>query len=362
MRLEQIDKNFKIEEGNVDGLIEYSLPNDNFGIYGIFYDKERGSFARAPYTFTKQFGIGLDTMAGTTAGGRIKFSTDSMKLGLKVKWRRLIRMSHMPLTGSIGFYLLEELDDGKRIFIKPFMATMSDENGMVHNVEFSDGVRPGYSQKKMRNFIIYCPLYNEFIEEISIFLEKDAKVNSGKSYKDVKPILYYGSSITQGGCVSRPDNSFPALIEQWTNIDFINLGFSGNAKGEPEMAEYLSKIECSIFVCDYDYNAPNVEHLLKTHLPLYRMFRNAQPNTPIVFVSAPVARIDLGNVRARKDVIYNTYKTAKNEGDQNVYFIDGASFFGDDAEFCTVDGCHPNDLGHYKMAKAIYPVITSIMK
>ena len=52
----------------------------------------------------------------------------------------------------------------------------------------------------------------------------------------------------------------------------------------------------------------------------------------------------------------------KKRGD-NVYFIDGGRFFPAPMKdlFC-VDNLHPNDLGHYYMAKAIYPVLARALK
>ena len=49
------------------------------------------------------------------------------------------------------------------------------------------------------------------------------------------------------------------------DFDFINYGLSGNAKAEKEVAEYLSKIDASVFILDYDHNAPDVDYLRKTH-------------------------------------------------------------------------------------------------
>jgi len=116
-------------------------------------------------------------------------------------------------------------------------------------------------------------------------LDKNARVNGGKKYRDELPILYYGSSITQGGCASRPDHAYQALIAKWNNIDYINLGFSGNAKGEDIMVDYLASMDCGLFVCDYDHNAPTAEYLKNTHYCLYKRYREKQPSwLPLVLV------------------------------------------------------------------------------
>ena len=144
------------------------------------------------------------------------------------------------------------------------------------------------------------------------------------------------------------------------NIDFINLGFSGNAKAELAMADYLANIDCSIFVCDYDYNAETAQELEAAHYLFYKRYRQTQKETPILFISKPDFEYDASSAR-REAIIRETYERAKSEGDNNVYFLVGRTFYGEhDRENCSVDGCHPNDLGFYYMAKKIYAKLQEI--
>ena len=179
-----------------------------------------------------------------------------------------------------------------------------------------------------------------------------------------KPILFYGSSITQGGCASRPSNCHCALISRWLDAQQINLGFSGNAKGEAFIAEAIAKLSLSCFVMDYDHNAPTAEHLQNTHEAFFQIIRKAQPKLPVVFVSRPYGDTgDYENAAKRRDIILNTYLNAKNNGDRYVYFVDGMSFFDEiDREAGTVDLLHPNDLGFYLMAKQIVPVVKEALE
>ena len=110
----------------------------------------------------------------------------------------------------------------------------------------------------------------------------------------------------------------------------------------------------SIFVCDYDHNAPDTEYLKKTHMPFYHAIRAKQPNLPIIFISAPDILMAPDCYSPRREVIRETYQAAVDEGDKNVYLIDGAELFaGESWDSCTVDGCHPNDFGFYRMAMRI---------
>ena len=173
-------------------------------------------------------------------------------------------------------------------------------------------------------------------------------------YRDLPPIVYYGSSITQGGCASRPGNTYQSVLSQRLNIDHINLGFSGNGKGEDSIVEYMASLKMSAFVSDYDHNAPSVEHLRNTHCKMYQKIRAAHPDIPYIMLSRPDFDHAYNDSIRRRDVIYETFRYAHAQGDRNVYFIDGASIFrGKYADMCTVDGCHPTDLGFALMADAI---------
>ena len=121
----------------------------------------------------------------------------------------------------------------------------------------------------------------------------------------------------------------------------------------------------SIFVCDYDHNAPNAEHLKKTHLKLYQKIRAAHPDIPFLILSKPDFNFALTSEsenKYRRDVIYETYRHAITSGDKHVYFVDGESMLrGHYEDMCTVDGTHPNDLGMALMADAVSETIRRII-
>jgi hypothetical protein len=146
-------------------------------------------------------------------------------------------------------------------------------------------------------------------------------------------------------------------------MDFVNLGFSGSAKGELSMAEYIAGLDMSLSVYDYDHNAPDVEYLRATHQKMYDRIREKHPTIPYVMISRPDYFPNEKESIARRQVVVDTYHYAIGKGDQNVYYIDGASIFrGPFEDSCTVDGCHPNDLGFSKMAEAIYPILCRALR
>ncbi len=350
--IENIDKNFATKKvaTNKD-IVYYDIPTAPFDLYGVFYDSTQKQFLRMPSTVASRVSEGVSWLNRYTSGGRLRFSTNSSRIIIKVTYEQVERLPHMTLFGQAGFALTDD-DSDKKDMKGKFFPQFNCDDGFSAEAEINAG-------EDMRSYVLYFPLYGE-VKTLKIGLDKGSKVASGKKYRDVKPILYYGSSITQGGCASRPDTCYQSYISKWNNIDYINLGFSGNGKAEPVMREYLSGIDCSLFVCDYDHNAPDVKYLKDTHYPLYKEFRQTHPDTPILFITKPDYKNDgIDEVRAK--VIKKTYLTAKANNDQNVYFLHGKTLFGSvDRDACMVDTCHPNDLGFYRMAKAIYKKMKTI--
>ena len=348
MDIGQVDKNMNQAVTTNNGMKFYTLPCEPFKIFGVRHGEH--GFYRLDDEFAASISDGVKFLATNTAGGRIRFRTNSKKLKAIVKYRNFCCMGHMPLTGSSG---LSVVDVSVRMwkFMGSIRPERNDDFGYEGSVNLSG---------EMHEYVMWLPLYND-VDSLTIGLDEDAVVEAGSDYDyDGKPIVYYGSSITQGGCASRPDNSYQALITKHVNADFINLGFSGSAKGEPAMAKYVASLNPLMFVIDYDHNAPNAEFLKQTHYAFYKAFRKENKTAPVVFVTRP----DFDNdptAAERRAVIKTTYKRAKAAGD-DVFFIDGETLFGGfSRENCTVDGCHPNDLGFYRMAVTIGGWIVDIL-
>ena len=349
MKLEQIDKNFANQDVEVQaGEAVYTIPHRCFSLYGVFYDTENAYFTRVPNAVASATSPNVAHLARNTAGGRLCFQTDATFLRLTVTYPGLCNMRHMPLTGSSGFSLFEDTPQGEKI-VGILAPEAHEKQGFSNIVKLKGG---------LRNYVLYFPLYND-VKELKISLDEHATVHPYAPYQNVFPIVYYGSSITQGGCASRPDQSYQSLICKKNRIDYINLGFSGSACGELPMVEYFSNLPCSLFVCDYDHNAPTCAHLEETHYPLYQHFRQCNPDTPILFVTRPDYKT--ADDEKRLEIVYNTYQNAKSSGDENVYFLSGKTFF-EGGQVCdyTVDNVHPTSQGFALMAEKIYQKMQEI--
>lgn len=346
MKIEEIDSNLIVEtditEPDIVWLDAKKLP---FVISGIRYDEEQKCYVRMPQKIADQVSAGVAGLNHHTAGGRVRFRTNSSFIGIRAVMNTCSLMPHITLLGQSGFDLYRKKEgESKEIFYHSFMPPMGMQSGYSS---------PFATDGALADYTINFPLYDG-VRELYIALKRDAIILEPEPYRHTVPVVYYGSSITQGGCASRPGNSYQAILSRRLHTDYVNLGFSGSCKAEECMAQYLAGLTMSVFVCDYDHNAPTQEHLQATHLPLYRTIRAAQPSLPILLISAPNMLLMPEGFRKRRDIIKETYETALAEGDRNVYFIDGAELFaGEEWDGCTVDGTHPNDLGFCRMALRI---------
>ncbi len=340
----QIDPNFLIgSQINKTDVVWMKATDAPLSIHGLAV-VEGEKFWRLPEYLIDNVNEGVCTLARHTAGGRIRFRTDSPYIAYRAKSFGGGQMSHMPLTGSNGTDLF--VDGVSYTTFRPnsardqwFEGVADMRSAGMHDIEMNLGLYNGYT-------------------EIYVGVQAGSAVEAPKPYTVEKPVVYYGSSITQGGCASKPGNCYEAYLTRWLNCDHINLGFSGSGKGEENMAEYIASLEMSAFVLDYDHNAPNPEHLEATHERFFEIVRKAQPELPIIMISMPDVDRNTDMADRRRSIILNTYLNARKKGDKKVWFIDGRTLFGGrDRDCCTMDSTHPNDLGFYRMAETIYPVL-----
>ena len=351
----QLDKNFLGEEITYDGMKFHHVFDEPFKLYGFYNPYEEKAFKRLPTEVAMKLNVNVQELYKNTSGGRIRFRTDSEKILLRSIISEITIADHMPKTGVTCFDLYID-GEYKKSFRHGSMgglkaSDVEDPNVYDSNISLGD--------RKMRDILINFPLYND-IDDVFIGLESDATIEAPKEYTIQKPIVFYGSSITQGACASHPGNAYANQLSRRFDADFINLGFSSGGLAEIEMAEYIGNLDMSIFVYDYDHNAEEAEYLAETHERMFKIIRKMQPDLPIIMASA--ADSMFGEIEARRNVIKTTYANAIAAGDKNVYFIDGRDIYKPvGRSLCTVDHIHPNDLGFYMMANAFGDVIEKIL-
>jgi len=350
MRIEEIDRNFVSQPVNGLDLVflEAGLVPD--GLSGLAFYRQERRYCRLPQAALPVQNAGVQELAWHTAGAQVRFRTTSPVIAVQVELRNVASMNHMPSSGQSGFDLYLGTGNGKR-YAKTLIPPVGQKEHA--GVLLQAGTTPGEIREATINF----PLYNG-VNTVRIGLLPGAEMLPPTPFAVAKPILFYGSSITQGGCASRPGNAYCQMVARRFDAECLNFGFSGSARGELAMAEVLAGLDPAVFVLDYDHNAPTVEHLQQTHAVFFRYLRERKPALPVVLVSRPDVDLNPADGDRRKAVIRRTYEDAVTAGDRHVYFVDGLLLFGAaDRDACTVDGCHPNDLGFYRMAQAIAPAV-----
>ena len=351
--ISKIDKNFAVKPVEVgEDTVFFNCLEEPFKVYGLVFPENGDDvFHRMPYDVAKATNEGVDTLNHHSAGGRVRFRTNSPYVIIRSKEPAIYRAAHFTLCGSAGFDMYADIDN-ECIYVGSFMPP--------------NDMRDGYESKKETgitdeaDITIHFPLYSR-VKSLEIGLKAGCTLKPAKDYKYDAPVVYYGSSITQGGCASRPGMAYQNIISREVDCDHINLGFSGSAKGEDAIAEYIAGLKMSVFVYDYDHNAPNTEHLQKTHYKMFKAIREKNPGLPVIMVSAPNGRPN-ADWLYRRDIIKASYDRALAEGDKNVWFIDGSEMMkfpgGNEA---TVDNCHPTDLGFRRMADIIGSVVKEVL-
>lgn len=317
-------------------------------------------FRRVPKDVADRTSETVSRLSCVTAGGRVRFRTtsDFIVVHADVISASISGNSAPNANTSFDIYFKE---NGKHCFRGSFTPSQGEGKSYVES-------RLKFHNHEMKDVLIYFPL-NASLSDVYIGLREGSELDFASAYTYEKPVVFYGSSIVHGGG-SRPSSPYSSMLSRRLDTEFINLGFGGGAKAEKEIMEYIAGLDMSVFVYDYDHNAPTLEHLRDTHYEGYRIFRSKQPTTPVIMASRPdywsrnfaLEYYTVEETEKRRRLIEDNYKRALAEGDENVYFVDGSLMFPEAVrEECTSDGCHPNDLGYHFMADAFEKVLKKLL-
>jgi len=346
MNVAKIDRNFAVQTSlNLDDVKFYNIEEAPFTVYGVF--REDGCYRRLPDAVAQTVSEGVAHACKMTSGGRIKFKTNSAYVAIQMKTPAVGKMAQFALTGSAGFDLyVGKKEEYYGVFIPPRDITDSYESVL----RFPDST--------MREITINFPLFS-LVSDVYIGLEETAVVKKTAGYKHTKPIVFYGNSVTQGGCAQRPGNAYVNRACRELNRDYLNLGMWGSAKGQPELAEYIAMLSMEACVLDYDGNQRKPEGLAATHYPFYDIIRQKHPKIPILMLTRSSNSIGPETALEMKKIIWETFQKACSNGDENAHFLDGEVFFGYDSAFFA-DRVHPNDRGHEKAGCLLVSVLKRI--
>lgn len=315
-----------------------------------------GHYHRLPDSLKNISRIPVWNLGCNSSGMAIRFRTNSKNIS--AKWELLFdnHMNHMSDTGVKGLDLYCLEDDQWR-FVNSGRPT-----GKVNEKTIVSDMEP-----KEREFMLYLPLYDGIV---SLQIGVDSLATMTRPQVDLpkreKAVVFYGTSILQGGCASRPGMAHTNIISRRLNREIINLGFSGNALLDLEVARLMATIDAGTFVLDFVPNA-SVEQMNERAETFYRILRDEHPATPILFVEDPIfphTRYDCRVAREvmRKNKTLNEiFHRLKKQGEKNIYFISSKNMLGDDGE-ATIDGIHFTDVGMMRYADLVCPIIKRVLR
>ena len=292
-----------------------------------------------------------------SAGLYIRFKAEgSMSLYFNWKPSGDKTMPHMADTGTKGLDLYALSDEFGWRYLR-----CARPNGPESEAKLVVG-------KAEREFMLYLPLYDG-LASLKIGVEKGAYIGQPEimSPNNQKPVIMYGSSILQGCSASRPGMAHTNILARMLDREVINLGFSGNAKLDYEIAELMaSHKNPGVFVLDYVPNC-TAEMIDEKGEQFFRIIRDAHPDVPIVLVQNAVLHgtdiFDKGAeriVKAKNDAQLRLFEKLKKQGEKKIYFVYGDGMVGNDGD-ATVDGTHFTDVGMKRYAEHIYPIIVKAL-
>jgi hypothetical protein len=316
------------------------------GVEGQGWADTKAPFDRLPAKAEKLVRPEVWGLSHHSAGLAVRFVTDAKVLS--ARWtltNKRLEMPHMPATGVSGLDLYVKAPDGKYRWVANGRPTQVTNTAKL--VEGLDG--------QAREYLLYLPLYNG-VESVEIGLPEKATLKKAAPRPEDRrrPLVFYGTSITQGGCASRPGMVHTAILGRRFERPVINLGFSGNGKMEPEIARLLGEIDAEVYVLDCLPNLTAKEVKERT-VPFIKILREARPKTPILLVedrSYTNGHLLTGQAernKANRAALKEAFESLTKEGVPGLSYLRGDLLLGDDSE-ATVDGSHPTDLGFVRQA------------
>lgn len=324
-----------------------------FPIFGKATDQTLTRYDRLPASYEKISRKPVWDLGRNTAGLYIRFRSNSPYI--KVAWTSLTgrSMNHMAATGVRGVDLYW-LNGDTWQFVR---------TGRPAKDKYTESTVISNMEPEEREWMLYLSLYDG-VSDIKIGVDSESFIESPKVNSPAagNPIVFYGSSIMQGGCVSRPGALATSIISRELNREVINLGFSGNALLDMEIAELMAKVESpSLFVLDYVPNS-KAERIKEAGEEFFYIIRKAHPNVPVIFVERPVYPHSIldqktaADTEARNSAQKELYQKLRKAGQKKLYYLGSEKILGDDREG-TVDGVHSTDLGAIRYVEAILPII-----
>jgi lysophospholipase L1-like esterase len=332
------------------------LATQNVEVDGLpWFSENGGELFRLPVKLKDTYRKPVWDLAQSPSGGRIRFRTKSATLAIRLEYPGPPGDENMHAFGQTGVDLYADgVYRGTAIADKDAKPGKTYEHAYYKNQSRTD-----------REITVYLPLYIG-VKVLGIGVDPEARIERAKPFAIAKPLVFYGTSITQGGCASRSGMSYQAILGRMLNADFVNLGFSGNGLGEPELARAVSDIDASSYVLDLAQNNPTVESLAQAYAPFIETIRSKHAETPILVITPIYTARESWSRDARLEGMRELIRRVAAEkiaaGDRHLEIVEGTDLLGPTRGDGLVDGTHPNDLGFQWMAEGLAARIGKVLE
>ena len=313
--------------------------------------KREHPFDRLPEQFRKKVRKEVWDLSKNTSGISLDFSTNSSFIELHWEVLNNFAMNHMPNTGIKGLDLYIKSKNQWHYVGTGIPESKQNKHRVIQNMK-----------PENRDYRIYLPLYDG-IQNLEVGLENGSNLKEIAKSQHSKSIIFYGTSITQGGCASRPGASHTNIISRETNLECLNFGFSGNGRLEKNIGEIISQLDARLYIIECMQNIEQ-KTLQDKLIPLIKLIRKVKKEIPIVLVNEPMFKNEYLDIEVRKNLIKKNqqlkseYVKLKSLNISNIYLFDEPHAIGIDDEG-TVDGVHFNDLGFQRYA---YYILKNLKK
>lgn len=329
--------------------------------YGAFTIEGLGSpdslcespYDRLPVKWKEKVRKPVWELSKNTAGVLLRFSSNTTSL--RIKWTVLndLKMNHMTEAGIKGVDLYSKINN-EWIYINT-----ARPQGKSSESKLLAGMKP-----EEREYLMYLPLYDG-VTNLQIGVDSLSSFSAPEKNHG-KPIVYYGTSIAQGGCASRPGMAHTNILTRMLGVEIINLGFSGNGRMELPIAEFMAETDARLYVLD---NIPNMkkEEVLSNVRPFVTHLRSVRPETPIVFIESflfantTLEGVSHQLITEKNKALRAEFEKLQSEGVKELYYISLDTMHEALAEG-TVDGVHLTDLGFMRFSEFLAPEFRKILK
>lgn len=292
------------------------------------------------------------------AGVAILFTTNSSII--KIRDSIVVKTSapNVPVPLCKGFDLYVH-ENGKWRFLNSALSS-----GAAGELILADKM-----MRVSNDYLLYLPPYSS-VTSLEIGVESSTTLTTPARLliDTVAPIVFYGTSITQGASASRPGMNYCALLSRSMNREVINLGIDGNGFFEKEVGVYIMRAKPSVVVLDCTPNS-NPQVISKNLPQLVDYLKSIDPHLPILFVESLIRenswhRIDsaqgsISFVRQQNAMLQKKFDELKLKYD-HLYYLSADRLIGNDHDG-TVDGTHLNDLGSSRMAIVLEEKINKML-